>query len=305
MQWIIGIDGGGTKTIGCAAGLSGAILGRVEKGPGNYHTAGLVNFKTVIAGIVDELAVKCGFDKADLAVISLGLAGVDRWRDRQIVTAALAEIGLNCPCLISGDAHVALVAGVGKAEGVVLIAGTGSVVYGINHRQEVIRAGGWGHLASDEGSGYAIGRKALLRSIKAREQRDMATGLLAGIIEHFALHDWDELVGFINNPALNKADVASLAKVTAIAAENGDIVAKEILQEAADELASLVESVIARGFNQVEPVPVCLYGGIMNIEPVRERLAVVLANKARLVTGGREAAIGALEIGRVWLGNRP
>lgn len=302
MKWLIGIDGGGTKTVGCASMLTGGILGRVEKGPSNYHTTGLASFKAVIARIIDELVVNCGLAKADLAVVSLGLAGVDRWRDREIVMAALAELGLECPYVVSSDAKAALVAGVGKAEGIVLIAGTGSVAYGINERQEVIRAGGWGHLASDEGSGYAIGRKALLRGIKASEERDKDTVLVAKIITYFGLRDWDELIGFINSPATTKADVASLAQVTVEAARAGDIVASEILQEAADELAGLVESVIVRGFSRAAPVPVCIYGGIINnIELVRMRLAAVLTGKAVLVTSEREPAAGALEIGREWL----
>lgn len=306
MQWLIGIDGGGTKTVGCAAGLTGKVLGRVEKGPGNYHTTGLTNFKAAIAGIVYELAANCGLAVDDLAVISLGLAGADRLRDREIIMAALEELGLGCHYIISSDAKAALVACVGKEEGIVLIAGTGSVAYGINQRQEVIRAGGWGHLASDEGSGYAIGRKALVRGIKAQEQRDKATVLISLIGAHFGLRDWDELIGFINNTALGKADVASLAPVTAAAARAGDMVALEILQEAADDLAGLVESVLLRGFKNEEPVPVCIYGGITeNIELVRERLAIRLQGKAVLVSATREPAEGALEIGRVWLNNVP
>lgn len=302
MKWLIGIDGGGTKTVGCAACLGGKILGRVEKGPGNYHTAGLENFKSVIESIIRELSGKCHLDVADLAVVSLGLAGADRKRDEEVIAAALAELGLGCPFVINGDAKAALVAGVGRAEGIVLIAGTGSVAYGINRRQELHRAGGWGHLASDEGSGYAIGRRALLRSIKAREQRDKETMLLTMIVEHLGLQGWDELIGFLNNAATGKAEIASLAAVTAAAARAGDLVAGEILQEAGDELAGLVLSVINRGFAGQEPVPVCIYGGIVNnIEPVRLRLAAVLQGRAQLLPAVREAAEGAVQIGRDWL----
>lgn len=302
MKWIIGIDGGGTKTVGCAAGLTGKILGRVEQGPGNYHVTGLGGFKTVIASIIHELAANCGLDTADLAVVSLGLAGADRLRDREIIRVALGELGLGCHYLVGGDAEAALVAGVGKAEGIVLISGTGSVAYGINRRREVIRAGGWGHLASDEGSGYAIGRKALQRGIKAREQRDKDTVLLPLIMTHFGLRDWDELVGLINSPATTKTAVASLAQVTAAAARSGDGVAAEILREAAGELADLVKSVLSRGFAGEAPVPVCLYGGIINnIEPVRAYVAAALKGKATLIPSRREPAEGALEMGRMWL----
>ncbi len=168
MQWLIGIDGGGTKTVGCAADVTGKILGRVEKGPGNYHTAGLDNLKRTIAGIVDDLAANCCLRKDGLKVVSLGLAGADRIKDKEIVVGELAKLGLSCHYLVNSDAKAALVAGLGKAEGIVLIAGTGSIAYGINGQGNVVRAGGWGHLASDEGSGYAIAGRRWCGGLRRR-----------------------------------------------------------------------------------------------------------------------------------------
>jgi len=302
MHWLIGIDGGGTKTVGYAADLTGKILGRVEKGPGNYHTAGLVNFKAVIGCIVDELAVNCSLSKHDLKVISLGLAGADGIRDKDIIANTLAELGLSCYYLVNGDAKVALVAGLGKAEGIALIAGTGSVAYGINKQGHVTRAGGWGHLASDEGSGYWIGRQALVRGIKAAEQREKDTVLVPMIMEYLGLQNWDEMNGYINNRATSKADIASLAIVVATAAKDGDMVAAEIISQAGDELAGLVKSVIARGFSPGERVSVCMYGSIaQNIPLIRQRLDVVLAGSAEIVPAVKEPAAGAVYIGLEWV----
>lgn len=297
MQWIIGIDGGGTKTVGYAANLNGRILGRAEQGPGNYHTAGLANFKAVIAGIIDELAVSCNLRKPDLQVVSLGLAGADRIEDRRIIMEILAQLGLPCRYIVSSDAKIAMVAGLGKAEGIILIAGTGSIAYGINPQGEVIRAGGWGHLASDEGSGYAIGRQALARGLRAAEGRDKATVLLSMIMEYLGLHGWDEMIRYINNPMVSKADIAALARLVAAAAAQGDAVAGEILIQAGDELAALVASVISRGFRQTEPVPVCLFGGIVsNISLTRNRVEIVLADKAVFVSSQNQPAAGAVKL---------
>jgi N-acetylglucosamine kinase-like BadF-type ATPase len=302
MQWIIGIDGGGTKTVGCAADRTGRIIGRVEKGPGNYHTVGLANFRTVIAGIVDELAVSCGLRKTDLSVISLGLAGADRLRDKERILASLADLSLPCHYIVNNDAKAALVAGLGKAEGIVLIAGTGSVAYGINKQGKVIRAGGWGHLASDEGSGYSIGRRALVRGLKAAEERDERTVLVPMIMKRLGLKNWDELIGFINSRSTTKADIASLTQVAVEAAQAGDVVAAEILSEAADDLVALAESVIIRGFEPEERVRVCLYGGVVShIALIRNRLDTALAGKATLVTGEREPAAGAVLLGLEWV----
>lgn len=302
MQWVIGIDGGGTKTVGCAADLTGQIVGRVEKGPGNYHTAGLASFKAIISGIVDELSTSCGLDKADLLVLSAGLAGVDRPRDREIIMSCLAELGLSCHYLVNNDAKVALVAGLGTAEGIVVVAGTGSVAYGINKQGEIIRAGGWGHLASDEGSGYAIGRQALVRGIKAAEQRDDNTRLLTWMMAYLGLRDWDELIGWANSQTTTKAEIASLAEVVVSAAAAGDAVAGEILDQAGNALADLVASVLTRGFAGEDRVRVCLYGGIAaNITLIRKRIESALAVKAELVLAAREPAAGAVQIALEWL----
>lgn len=302
MEWLIGIDGGGTKTVGCAADFAGRILGRVELGPGNYHTAGLTGFQQVISGVIQALAADCALPVAGLQVVGLGLAGADRPRDKEIIREALAGLGFSCHYLIYSDAQAALIAGLGKAEGVVLIAGTGSVAYGINRRDKVIRAGGWGHLASDEGSGYFLGRQALLRSIRASEQRDRATVLLPLIIEHFGLSGWDELISFINNRDLAKAEVASLATVVAAAAAGGDKVAAELLAQAAGELAGLVTSVLSRGFAGQQDVSVCTYGSIVNrIPAVSRRLQAVLGAAVRLVPAGREPAEGAVQLAIEWV----
>ncbi|WP_169716810.1 BadF/BadG/BcrA/BcrD ATPase family protein [Sporomusa acidovorans] len=295
MQWVIGIDGGGTKTVGWAADLTGRILGQAEKGSGNYHTTGLPNFKAVIAGIVDELAGSCRLRKDDLQVISLGLAGADRLKDKQIITQALSELGLSCRYLVNSDAKIAMVAGLGKAEGIVLIAGTGSIAYGLNRQGEVFRAGGWGQLASDEGSGYAIGRQALVRGIRAAEGRDKTTGLLPMIMEYWGLASWNEMIGYINAPAITKAAIAALAPLVAVAAERQDEVAQEILWQAGDELACLVESVIKRGFHQQGSIPVCIYGGIIsNIPLVRRQVEAALAGKAVIVVPQTKPVAGAV-----------
>ncbi|WP_081658611.1 BadF/BadG/BcrA/BcrD ATPase family protein [Sporomusa ovata] len=305
MKWVIGIDGGGTKTVGCAAAVNGKILGQVEKGPGNYHITGVAKFTAVISGIIDELAVSCNLKKADLLVVSLGLAGADRVRDREVVLEALAELGLPCCYLVNSDAKIALVAGLGKAEGIVLIAGTGSIAYGINRQGAVIRAGGWGHLASDEGSGYAIGRQAVERGIRAAEGRDKATIVLDMIMEYAGLKSWNDMIGYINNQTTSKGDIAAFARVVGDAAKQGDQVAIEIVKQAGDALASLVESVITRGFGWREAVQVCMYGGIVtNILLVRERLVEVLAKRASIVACKTQPVEGAVRLGLEWLQNK-
>ena len=75
----------------------------------------------------------------------------------------MRRIGYKARCLVVNDALVALEAGAPDQPGVVVISGTGSIAYGRNREGEAARAGGWGYVLGDEGSGYWIGRAALAR----------------------------------------------------------------------------------------------------------------------------------------------
>lgn len=305
MKWFIGIDGGGTKTVGWAVEQSGRIVAKSIQGPGNYHTIGLVQFQNTVSQLIDDLAQLSGLDKADLLVVCLGLAGADRPADQEVLQQTLQELGLNCNFIIESDAKIALAAGLGQTEGIVLIAGTGSVAYGITQGGEVIRSGGWGHLASDEGSGYDIGHQALVRCLKSVDSREQKTVLLAKVLEHWHLADFDELIGFINEKNLAKATIGSLAPVVAEAAQSGDAVALAILREAGHALAELVQSVIKRGFIGVKPVSVCCYGGVLqNLEVVRQTAAEALAGQAMLVFSQEEPVAGAVFLARQYLANQ-
>ncbi len=303
MRWIIGIDGGGTKTTACAADLSGRVLGRAEGGPANYHVVGLPAFAALISALVAALASTAGLDKSGLALVSLGLAGADRDHDRRLLLGALAGLGLGCHFLINSDARIALAAGLGdRGEGIVLIAGTGSIAYGLTAKGDIVRAGGWGHLVGDEGSGYDIGRQAIARGLRSLEGRDMPSALLEKIMANLGVADLSGLVAFVYSPATAKAEIAALAATVTDAAAGGDELAIAILAAAAAELAALVESVLARGFPDPGPVPVAVYGGLLLACPLlRERVAIRLAGRAELLPPGPEPVMGAIKIGNEYL----
>ncbi|MBP2645780.1 MAG: gspK [Firmicutes bacterium] len=299
MRWIAGIDGGGTKTVACAADCEGRLLGRVECGPANYHVLGIEAFTRRMEDLLASLAKNAGVEVTDIVVLCAGLAGVDRPADREKILTVFQGLRLECTIVLENDARIALAAGVGTQAGIVLIAGTGSIAYGINEEGEQVRAGGWGHILGDEGSGYAIGRLALARSLKALEGRDKPTVLLEGLMCRLEVQDVAGLIRFIYSPAATKDKLAALTEVVEAARLEGDWVAGEIIREAADSLAELVQSVLARGRFQSFPVPVCIYGGVLrNIAVMRQFVAEKLGNKVQWVIPQEEPVMGALKIGQ-------
>ncbi|MBU2699101.1 N-acetylglucosamine kinase-like BadF-type ATPase [Sporomusaceae bacterium BoRhaA] len=294
MEWVLGIDGGGSKTRGWAADRNGKILSKVEKGPSNHHVIGNVRFRQLIRDMLDEFATT-GLERSDLQFITFGLAGMDRQQDKVSIGIILDDLGLKGRYMLCNDAEIALAAGVGKLEGIVAISGTGSIAYGVNAQGECFRAGGWGHVVSDEGSGYYIARQALVRSIKAAEGLEQPTILLTDILAFLQITSFDDLITFIYHPQTTKNQLAVLSKVVANAAEAGDVVAIDILNDTADQIIALIEAVIARGFAAAPEIKLVLFGSILQkILPVRERVIAKLQDKTDIVCSEAEPVSGAI-----------
>ena len=101
----------------------------------------------------------------------------------------MRRIGFKAQVIVVNDALVALVAGAGDAEGVVVVAGTGSIAYGRDASGRAARAGGWGYLLGDEGGGFWIGRAALMAVVRQFDGRGPVTLLTPMILEHLELSD--------------------------------------------------------------------------------------------------------------------
>src|SRR5215210_6230252 len=187
---VLGIDAGGTKTVGLLADERGVIVSD-GRGPGaNLHAAGELAVEKVLHEVMEQTI---GDRAIELAAICLGIAGVDRDDEARTVRAIMRRICHHTRVLVVNDALIALVAGARDAAGIVIIAGTGSIVYGRNAAFEAARAGGWGHMIGDEGSGYWIGREALAAVMRASDGRGPATALTAEILAYLHIEDESRL----------------------------------------------------------------------------------------------------------------
>src|SRR5256714_11915412 len=230
---VLGIDAGGTKTVCLLADERGTMLSE-GRGPGaNLHVAGELAVEKVLHEVMEEAI---GERSVEPAAICLGIAGVDREDEERTVRAIMRRIGHKSRVLVVNDALIALVAGAGDAPGIVIIAGTGSIVYGRNGGGEAARAGGWGHIIGDEGSGYWIGREALAAVMRAADGRGPATGLSAEVRSHFGVSDESRLPRIVYDRELPRMSVAALGPIVQRAAEQGDAVATRILERAAEGL---------------------------------------------------------------------
>jgi N-acetylmuramic acid 6-phosphate etherase len=179
--------------------------------------------------------------------------------------------------------------------GVVVISGTGMIVYGVDKTGQRRRAGGWGALLGDKGSGYAIGIAALTAIANATDGLGPPTTLQDFVLKHVGLARPQDLIGWLYSD-VSWARFAALAPLVVQAAERGDPVANTIIQQAASDLTATVMAVVhGLGLEQAH-FPLVLAGG--NLQPglLRDCLSLRLqqiAPYAQVTNPTVEPAIGA------------
>ena len=294
---VLGIDAGGTKTVCVLADESGTILSEA-RGPGaNLHAAGELAVEKVLHEVMERAI---GDRTVVPAAICLGIAGVDREDEAQVVRAMMRRIGYKSRVLVVNDALIALVAGARDEPAIVLIAGTGSIAYGRNASGEAARAGGWGHMIGDEGSGYWIGREALAAVMRGADGRGPETGLAGEILAHFNVSDVSQLPRIVYDRDQPRMSVAALGPIVQRVAEQGDAVATRILERAADELVAGAQSVATRLEMRGDAFAFYLSGGVFRVIPwlagELPRRLIEVAPRAQVQILTVEPAMGA-----VWL----
>jgi N-acetylglucosamine kinase-like BadF-type ATPase len=264
MFHVLGIDAGGTKTICQLADEDGRLIAEA-RGPGaNLQAVGELQVEKVLHDLMEEAI---GTRDIRPAAICLGIAGVDRPDDAAIVRGIMKRIGFKARVVVVNDALVALEAGVPGQPGVVIISGTGSIAYGRNARGEAARAGGWGYVLGDEGSGYWIGRAALRAVLREADERGPRTALTPLLLRHFGVAQAQSLLHEVYHTNLRPAAIGSLAQCVQQAFTQGDPAAIGILRAAADELDGSGMSVARRLGLVGEPFTFVLSGGIFKAVP--------------------------------------
>jgi glucosamine kinase len=241
MPYFVAVDGGGTKTE-CWVADESRVRGQ-SSGP----TVKLMNVGEQAATerlrtIVREALGSAGVPGDSIACTCFGLAGSSSEEVRRWAEATLGEL-VTGEIIITGDEQIALDAAFRGGAGVLVIAGTGSHVTGRCANGTTVGAGGWGPVLGDEGSGTWIGLEAIRACLRAKD-RGVETCLLHEIQEAWALEDLSSLVARAN--LRERPDFASLTRVVAECAEDGDALAEGVLERAGEELATQVSLVVSK-----------------------------------------------------------
>lgn len=273
-RWVLGVDGGGTKTVAWLAEAHSSEVsprGLGEAGPGNPQSVGWTAALANIDRAISLAFQAAGIPRRRVAAICLALAGAGRPADQERVQNWSQARGLADHVLVVPDALPLLAAGTRSGSGIALVAGTGSVAYGCDGRGSMVRAGGWGYLFDDAGSAYDLVRQALQAVARAVDGRGPNTQLVTDFLQALQLSTPEELVPFLYARADDRPWLASLAPVVVTAAKSGDDVACQLIEQAVEHLTELV-MVVRRRLS--EPVHDLALGGglLVHDEHLRTRL---------------------------------
>jgi N-acetylglucosamine kinase-like BadF-type ATPase len=245
-RYFLGIDGGGTKTEAVITDSFCRVIGAGASGASNPLRAGLREAVSHVECAVREAASVAGVRLDQITAGCAAIAGVNHSIHYHTMKDALDHaLGLENLHLAT-DAQAAMEGALDGRQGVVIIAGTGSIAMGVNAQGQQARSGGWGPTFGDEGSGYDIARRALRAVASSFDGRSRETVLSERLCRKLGISSTADLPGVIYNSDSEAVEIASLAQVVAEAAREGDEVACGILTDAGRELAALVVSVIKR-----------------------------------------------------------
>jgi N-acetylglucosamine kinase-like BadF-type ATPase len=295
MKYFLGVDGGQSGTTAVIGDESGQVLGAGEAGPCNHAGAaeGRAKLERAIAASV---AAACAAAKLDAENIRFAAAcfGMSGGPDdkREILAGVLRADRLT----VTTDAEIALAGATESGQGIIVIAGTGSIAYGRNDEGRVARVGGWGYIFGDEGGAFDIVRQALRATLRMEEGWGPATSLRETLLEATGASDANGALHRLYTADWPRSRAATLAPLVDRAADNGDSVALRIMNDAAAQLATLAGSVREQLWRRRAEVDIAYIGGVFESLRLLERfrLLVELEEGVRCVAPLRGPAEGAL-----------
>ena len=238
MKYLIGMDGGGTKTKCALTDIELNPVYETVGGPSNFLVIGIDKVSETILNLLNDCTSSKNISSNDIEAIVLGTTGGGRRNDAELLEKKIFEdakqksISIN-KFRVESDARIALEGSFSGKAGSILIAGTGSIMFGKDEAGEIHRVGGFGRFIGDEGSGYRIGRIGLNAVARYFDGRSKSTKIADLLEQEFSIGSSETLITEVYR---NNFNIAAVAPLVFDAAESGDKIAQRILEDEADEL---------------------------------------------------------------------
>lgn len=282
MDYLVGFDGGGTKTECSITTLEGEVLGQATSGASSLMHCSPQEVERHLAEAFQKARQQAGLGSpATCRAVCGGFAAAARDSVRVALQSMLHTLLPHVPQIILPDVRIAFEGATAGRPGLVVIAGTGSIAFGRTEAGHEMRAGGWGPDISDEGSGYTIGRLATAAVLEAFDGRRPPTLLREMLLRQWQVQDEDGIIERLRRPpaAARRPPFGELLPMILEAARRHDEAATGILLRAGRDLAALALH-LAQRMQFAEPPLICTAGGVFrHAELVASEFRQVLARQ--------------------------
>lgn len=300
-MYILGIDCGGTSTEALLITTEGIVTGRGQGGPANYTSNGI---QGVVKSALEAIRGCLRQNELNLATLqnrgvflALGVSGAGREQEMTAIRQAFQNEGF-VHVVVSHDATIALLGALGGADGVAVIAGTGSIAYGLSKARSS-RVGGWGYLLGDEGSAFWIALRALQHVMMGYDGRITQDQVLfEAVSTYFDITNQAELVPLIYKTPLDRGFIGGFTKKIASLAAEGHLLSQGILNEAGRHLGTLAVAALARLDLLESSGRVGACGGVFSagewvLTPMKKEIQLVAPNQ-KLTLPDFKPVVGAV-----------
>lgn len=263
MKYYLGVDGGQSSTLGLIADESGRVVGRGQGGPCNHVTGpeARTKFNAALIQVLTEACQQAQVDSSAVRFHAACLGFSGGTADKETFARELIKADRY---RITHDAEIAMIGATAGQPGIIMISGTGSIGFGRNAKAKTARAGGWGYIFGDEGSGFDLTRQALRAALRQEEGWGPETVLRDLLLRQTHSTSINELLHKFYTPEYPRARIAAFSGLVSDAANTGDSVAEQLLFDAASQLVNYVEGVHRQLFEPSHVVAVSYVGGVFN-----------------------------------------
>ena len=258
-SYILGMDGGGTRTTAIVTGLDGSPVCCMTSRSTNYNSVGMATAREILSRIMKAISDDYGIDS--FSAVCIGTSALFRQAEVEEQRALTEALFRSKHIVLLSDVCIALESMLEDGPCALAISGTGSICAVRDEDGQLRHTGGWGYILGDEGSAYHIAICGIKAAIAAYDGVGPETTLQKTVAVHFGVNDMLELVDRVYDPPIACEQVSLFAKDVAACAEAGDSVAREILFNSAVYLANSM-LVLLRPFTGQE-VPLGISGGVL------------------------------------------
>lgn len=285
-QYFMGIDGGGSTLRLAITDANLNLIASYQQSTANPNLIGHDIAKKHIQESIQTLLERSEIHANEVIAVGIGIAGASNAHSEDWLLSTVSPVLPNSFLVPSSDLEIALVGALGQQDGILVLAGTGSAIFGCSPDEQTLQLGGWGYLLGDEGSGYWIGLQALQRLIQDTEQNYdrfvdyQPSSLNNKILQYLEITSARDLIAWLyRNPDPPTPRVASLSKLIIEEANSGNWDAINLVQHATILLANKVQ--LMKYQLGTPNTPVAFAGGLLDND---NRLSQELTQRLGLST---------------------